>query len=667
MSKTPGSRRSTPADRDKYLKLRLKGWSAEQAARQIGFSKSWGYQLERRGGVVVPDQRHSKVARELEPPEPKTWDQLDGGVRDTLKDFLLFRRVFLVRDELPWARDAAARAVESILDKSQRDFWSVQMPPGSGKTTLWTHDLVLWLLAGGGSEDPAFGRALRFLLGSNSKHVSVHYVTRVRNALELRRPHYDKDSKRSAEMTLTEAFGRFKPRATIGEDAMWRRDQFMVAQVGGKESYEKEPTVQAASRESGFLGERFEAALWDDLCNYQNSRSIEQAESLATWFSDEAETRVEPGGALFLVGQRLGPLDLYRNRLDATYTDEDGHEENIYQQVVFPAHNDETCENGGIGKGCKQWDGGDDGCLLDAHRLPVKDLLRAQARDNFETVMQQRDSNPGDVLIDSVWLTGGIDPKGYVAPGCYDRDRGFNEWPKGRYLVDYVTIDPSVSGFWAVLWWALDPQTGRRYLIRGLRKKMKPGDVLDLDPTTGRSVGLMQEWQEESGLLGHPIRLWCLEQNAAHAYLLQTNAYRVWSQRWPNVEVVRHVTKANKNSEQFGVFALLPMAFKTGMVRLPGRRDDPERLRFLLPYTKELTTYPHARTDDAVMATWFSEFYQKRIQRIADEDKDRGSMDFADLGPRAPRHLLRQQGIMGPPRPSTTIYGRSGTFHSRGG
>lgn len=515
-----------------YWKLRDDGYSTGEAATMIGKTRQTGYNIEKRGRPV------SMLNRKGSFPSPKTLDQLDGGVKDTLTDFSLFREVFLARRKVPWAQDAAERTVEWLTDRSEETYAVMNMPPGAGKTTLFTFDIPLWLICGGGVADPEWGRAIRIMLGSATKNVSQDYVTFMRNTLDRSRPFYDKKAKREAEMVLAAEFGRFRPKASQGEDSLWTKDAFFVAQIGDLDIYDKEPNVQAASRESGFLGERVDYVVWDDLVNKENSRSIDQATSLAEWFEDEAEPRLEPGGLLALVGQRLGPLDLYRNRLDTTYVDDDGNEIRSYEHIVYPMHNEGTCDGDH-----RQWDAKEDGCLLDAERLSWKKVLKVSSKINFRTVHQQEDTNPADTLVQRAWLYGERDATGYEGVGCFDRERGFLEWPMNVPTYDVVSVDPSAANFWVAEWKAWDLDGEYDWLIYGERRRMTAGGsegFLDWDPEEQRHVGLMEDLQSLSGEMGHPIRLWIVESNAAHRYLFQTFAYKTWRQKWPMVDVVPH-------------------------------------------------------------------------------------------------------------------------------
>jgi hypothetical protein len=579
-----------------------------RAAKEVGISVATAYRL--RDGMK-PAQTEKRPDRELqnELPKPKTADQLGTDARASLADINLFGEMFFARRPSPWRYEAAMRAGE-LLATEDREFIDVNVFPGIGKTTFWTHDLPAWLIAGGYTEDPAFGRALRIMLGSRVLKVSKGFVLRLRRSLDLRRPFWDKEQKVGAEFVMSLEFGRFKPDTSIGEESIWAQDQFLVAQLGELDLYEKEPTVQAAAQDSGFLGERVNLAVWDDIAVTANSTNPEVAANTANWFEDEAETRVEPGGLLALVGQRLTPLDLHRKRLDARVENERGEEVPLYHHIVFPAHHDDLCDGDH-----RQWDPeANTGCLTDAWRLSERDWMKVRSKTNYRTVYQQEDADPSRILVQRIWLEGGRDPAtGLEAPGCYDRDRSFHQWPTDvGPLIDYVSLDPSAGNWWAAEWWAVQPDTRHNYLIEGRRKKIAAGTLLDWDNAHQVFTGWMHEMTVRSLELGHPIRVWVIEAVAAHKYLFQFEHFRRWQQAFPGVSVISHETQRNKIDPELGVEGLLPTRYRTGMKHLP-KAEGLEALNFNRVFEKELTTYPFAETDDTVMADWIGEWNLDRI------------------------------------------------------
>lgn len=639
--------RSTQETRERFFHLVFApdgpGLSIARAAETVGISRTtgdrWAHGWTAAEGAPAAARRG---VREL--PDPKTFDELSDDAKIALEDFGLFREMFFNRRRQVWSNIAAREIVSGVSDTQERTFIDLNVFPGAGKT-FTMHDLVCWLLCGGGTLDPAFGRAMRIMLGSRVLKVAKHMVTNVRRDLERNKPYWDKDAKVYAAKTLALEYGRFKPDPGRGEESIWAADQFLVAQVGTLGLYEKEPTVQAASEDSGFLGERVNLAIWDDLAVTENARGPEQQEELSGWFEDEAEERIEPGGTLILVGQRISPYDLHRARLDAVVPESYGSDETkpLYRHIVFPAHHDALCAVPSGGEH-KQWDGRETGCMTDSYRLHTRDWLNKTAKANYRTIMQQEDVDPGRVLIKPEWITGVIDDDGFPSPGCYDHDRAFGAHPEGvGGLVDYVAVDPSVSGWWAIEWWAYHPATKLNYLIWGLRKKMTAGELLDWDEPANAFTGEMERIQQASAISGHPIRCWVIEANAAHRYLFQYQHWRRWRLKWSNVAVYAHQTQRNKLDKDMGVPGLLRGRYRTGMKRLPRKSDSgPEGPKFINQFVRELTTYSldeQAQNTgfDCVMSDWIGETNLVRI--VQGSRPNAGWADDVTLPP----YLARQR------------------------
>jgi hypothetical protein len=591
------------------------------AAREVGMSPATAYRLSGEfttSGTEVK-KRRAERARELVIPKPLPLDELSTDARDALGDFNLFGEMFFALRPSHWRRDAAMRIVDALNDHTQRDYIDMNVFPGAGKTTL-VKVVCCWLIAGGGSMDPAAGRGIRIMLGSETETVAKHMLRNVRLPLELERPFsmYDKANREWIQAThcLQLEYGRFKPDTSVGDEKLWSQEQILVATLDESDLVLKEPTVQVASYKSGFLGERVDLAVWDDLATTKNSRNPEIADALNQWCENEAETRVEKGGLFLLVGQRLSPLDLHRKRLDARVpgVDENDRETGelvpLYKHVIYPAHWDELCDGDH-----RQWVPEDDtGCLTDAAALPVRDWYNVRGKTDYQTVYQQGDADPARILVQQVWLEGGIDPvTREMHAGCYDRDRGFWEWPeKVRDLIDYVTIDPAAGNWWALEWWAVQPETRHNYLIEGRRGRIAAGQLLDWDNDRQEFTGWMHEVQVKSYELGHPIRVWVIETVAAFKFLYQYEHFRRWKQAFPNVFVITHETQKNKTDPEYGVEALMPTRYRTGAKHLPKSRGV-EALNFLRQFEKELTTYPFAETYDTVMADWMGEWNLDKI------------------------------------------------------
>ena len=172
-------------------------------------------------------------------------------------------------------------------------------PPGSGKSTLFTHDIPCWLIAR--------DRSIRIQVGSRTERQARMYVGRIKRSLERDAPlRADTDSLEAgvafdADACLQDDYGAFRPE---GRSDMWRAEGLTVRQLDGASLDDKEPTVSAWGMDSGFLGGRFDLVVWDDLADRKNSSTPDGRAILQDWWDTEAETRLEPRGLLLLQGQR---------------------------------------------------------------------------------------------------------------------------------------------------------------------------------------------------------------------------------------------------------------------------------------------------------------------------------------------------------------------------
>lgn len=642
----------------RFHKLRADGLSVKGASQKVGVSERQAWRWESgdnqshfsRKGV---DAQHGKGGIR----DPKGYDKLSDEVKASIAPdgFPLFAQMFFGLRPVPWQVRAAEISVEKILDRTERHFAIANEPPGVGKSTLWTFVIPAWLLCGGGAQDPGWGRSLRFMFGHAAKNVSVHYVQRFARLLTTRRPYYDKQARSFAPKSIPVEFGRFMPLQAMGDVTLWQDRQFIVAQMTDVDLADKEPTCQAVSPGAEFVGDRCEYASWDDLVTAKTSARLELVSGLADWFEKEAEPRIEPGGILWLIGQRINSMDLFRNRLDDLWVDEEGAIQHKYFHIVFPAHYEASC-TGTHSQWNAQYDSGARGCLLDEVRLPWRDILKVAQRPHFRTVYQQEDTDPTLALVTRDMLEGGRanevdqvtgDVRLVEYPGCYNRQREWMTHPDQARLsggfVDYVTVDPAAGGRhpgsnWVIEWWCASAVDKPRYLIWATRQLMQAGDLLDWDPETGDLSGWMQRLQVASIGAGHPIRVWVIEANSAFKHLFQYRHYTVWKQRFPFVEVIPHETQKNRHDDVMGVEALLRHKYRNGLADLPRKSGDLKALTFMRDFEKELTTWPLGGTDDTVLADWFGEVNLPEILRLG----HRPIREF-DIEANLPDYLIRQR------------------------
>ena len=590
-----------------------RGEAISVSARECGVSYAWA--KERAKGRKKRDMaKFYAIEREMDQPPVAAASTLSADARRALDDFEFFRRRYIGKESMPWQVDAANQVLE-LLKTPQREFVVINVPPGSGKSTLFTHDLVLWLICR--------NRAIRCLIGSAGERLAKSYTGRLMDSLERQNPYRATENEvragaHDADATVTGDYGRFKPT----QAKVWRREEMTVAQPNDEAASDKEATIAAFGKDGGVLGGRFDLVIWDDLVTQRNQRTAESREEMKQWWKDTAESRLEPGGVLLLVGQRLGSDDLYRFALDMTdvVLDEDGVEVDVpadeqprkYRHIIYRAHYEDLCD-GKHPKGMGAWP---NGCLLDPHRLPWRDLVRVQRNglDSYLVVYQQEDTDPANVLVQKLWVTGGRDEHGVEHPGCWDVDRKVWELPRGLDgpCFVYATADPSPSKFWSVQAWAYHPPTEQRFLLDLVRQKMQAPELLDWDAANACFTGLMHEWQERSRGLGIPIQYWIVERNAAQRFLLQFDHVQRWLRLQGGVQLVGHDTHGvNRSDKDYGVQSLGPL-YRSGRVRLPGYPFDNSRVASM-KLVDEVTRWPEGSTDDCVMAQWFGEWQLPKL------------------------------------------------------
>lgn len=606
-----GRRNATPEELALFWQyVDVQKFSPEAAAKRLGFGTRTGRQWanDRDAGRKRTPGKAPMLTAASETP-PKGIDDLDevayAAIQDTPEAFALFRREYLGRDDRPWQ----IRAAKVLID-AEREGWSsadllpfyllMTVAPGSGKSTL-IEDYATWRIV----RYRALAMERRVQLGSRTMRQAESYTHRVKTILEV-------------NVKLIRAYGRFKPL----EPAMWERGAFIIETLPGVYHDEKEPTVMAASQDSGFLGFRGHLCLWDDLVSKANNRTVEAREGLQAWWADEAESRVEPGGLVALVGTRHGPTDLFASlaglkvaeaaddRLDVTADEVELAERPIYHVITYPVHDERACPNPSDPRASAH----KGGCLLDARRYSWRriQMLRAQLRGRFELTYQQNDADLDAMLVRMSWIDGSEDETGQH-PGCLDYQRGMWEALPPFALEDYgacITVDPSPTKFWAVQLLVHDRKHDVDYLVAQERKRMQAIDLLDLKPGTLEYSGILEEWVLKAREIGINLRYLIIEHNAAQRFLTQYAFFRDWA-RSRGIVIIGHTTGANLLDPHYGI-ETIATRFLHGQVSLPYR--TPITRARVKPLIDELLTFPDGDTDDTVKAFWFFHYNRDRIR-----------------------------------------------------
>jgi hypothetical protein len=574
----------------KYFAARNDGIGIEQAAKKARLSASTAYRFERgdpgsSGLEAAATLGVNMVAGNL------VAQPLSPEATRAIEDFAYFRLRYFGRRSTPW-QERAAYEIMRLVQSEAREYVVMNEPPGSGKSTLFTHDIPCWLIAR--------DRSIRIQIGSRTERQGRMYVGRIKKSLERDAPlRADADSLArgiafDAEACLQDDFGAFKPE---GRSDLWRAEALVVRQLDGVALDDKEPTVSAWGQDSGFLGGRFDLVIWDDLVDRKNTKTMEAKELLREWWDSEAETRLEPGGLLLLQGQRIAHDDLYRYCLDKRTLDE----QRKYRHVVFKAHDEDLCT--GDHTDLQPWP---NGCLLDPHRLPWKDLetIKHNNPRTFSVMYQQEDGDLIGGLVDPAWITGGTDAEGFPAPGCLDKERPLLDVPANLLNGNgwsFITVDPSPTEWWGIIWWLYDPESQNRYIIDLHKRRLNPEQFLSLNLDDMEFSGLIDDLWWRSNQLQAPISHVIVEVNAAQRWLLSQPHVQRWS-AMTGVAFVPHTTSINKQDPKYGLESIGDL-FRQGRIRIPWA-DIPSRQR-CQHLIDEATRYPDHDTTDLIMSTWF--------------------------------------------------------------
>jgi hypothetical protein len=637
-----GTKRHIPADvKARFFTLLHAGVSIKDASSQVGIHVNTGSRWAKKARAVKLelDQTEMGVRKArsgeggaqrqafnafmdaIEMPGAMPYEALSENARKGLDDFGFFREYYLGRVPSPWQVEAGVRIVE-YLQSEEKEYIVMNMPPGAGKSTL-IHDVAVWAICR--------NREIRVMIGSVSAAMAKLYSRRIRETLERPFPIepdpvlVKKGLAQNAQGCLAVDYGRFKP---ADKGSIWRAEEFTVEQIGGSFTDNKEPTVRAYGIEAEFIGHRADLCLFDDVASPDNARESVARDKLLERWDNVAEARVDLGGALIVVGQRLGSGDLYAHCLSKITYDEDlddlydgsditspEHQESLeplkkqkYRHIIYQAYYPEldvgTPEEK---KKLKRFDAPPypDGPLLEPKRLPWKDLsfIRHNKPDTFSVVYQQEDLDIDGYLINKSWIFGGVGDDGVLYPGCIDEHRNHGQIPPhlAPPVCSFVSIDPSPTKFWALTWFLYQPELGIFHVVDIERTKLTAEDLLGYNTTTREYSGLMDEWQDRSFRLGYPISHWVVEINAAQRFLLAHDFVRKWASL-NMVNIIPHTTSRNKLDENLGVEALLPPLIRSGNLRFPNNKVTWKTMAA----TQELTSWKPDKKNgtDIVMSLW---------------------------------------------------------------
>jgi hypothetical protein len=447
-------------------------------------------------------------------------------------------------------------------------FMIMNFPPNHAKSTTWTINYVTWRII----KDPN----IRVLVISKTLDLGKKFVQAIKFQLTSEVFH---------DLRVT-----FDPPGGWQDtQAIWRENMIYVR---GRDSGEKDPTLQALGIGSQIYGARADLIIVDDAEDLGN---VGMYEKHSDWISREVLSRLEPDtGQLMVIGTRVASMDLYRYLRDEART-MDGLP--FYTYFAQPAilENPQAHYN--------EWR------VLWPERMHPKAIAAQKGaypdRRKFELIYQQNDvSDEATFPVEAVQASINRQRwKGPMTAGATGhRPLGMD----GAYVV--AGLDPATVGATACVVIATDKNSQHRWVCNVWNKR---------GATPREIIQLFKDWTTE-----YHVNEWRVERNAFQRFLTQLPELRDWLTTRGVLLREHQTTGKNKFDEEFGVETLAPLflsctelvgdrlvpkADGTGQISLPSTRDA----KAVSELVEQLQVWEPdmARTTatDCVMALWFAE------------------------------------------------------------
>ena len=448
----------------------------------------------------------------------------------------------------------------------------INVPPEHAKSTVLTINYVTYRL----SIDPN----VRIIIVSKTQGMARKFLSAIKTRLS--HPNWTK---------MQVSFG---PNGGYKADSpTWSAD--MIYLGAGRDSGEKDPTVQALGFGSQIYGARADLIILDDVVMNANAHEWEKQ---IEWLQKEVITRLGRHGKLLIVGTRVAPIDLYKmirnpdqwtgGKTPFTYMampavlefDEDPKN----WKTLWPwtdraeGEQDQPNEQGLYPK----WDG------------PSLFTRRSEVAPSVWAMVYQQE----DVQSDSIFSP-------TIVAGCVNgmRKRGplKSETPGHPKNVDslytIIGFDPAVTGRSAFVAVSYNRVDSRIYVL----------DCVNMvDPTPQKENALIKEWVEKFRPQEFRVEI-----NAHQKYYAMDSELRDYLATY-GCQLNSHFTGKNKWDVGFGVASMASL-FGTvhdgrfqdnNMIELPsnegseGLKSLVQQLIIWKPDTKNPT--------DCVMALWFA-------------------------------------------------------------
>ena len=457
-------------------------------------------------------------------------------------------------------------------EPSDPDRVLINVPPEHAKSTTITTNYVVYRIV----TNPN----IRVIIVSKTQGMARKFL----GAIKTRLSH-------PAYMKLQTAFG---PNGGYQKDAtQWAADMFYLGT--GRDSGEKDPTVQALGIGSQIYGARADLIIVDDAVMGTNAHEWEKQ---MEWLQKEVITRLGRHGKLIIVGTRVAPVDLYKMLRDPgqwsggvspfTYCampavlefDEKPEAWKTLWAETDRQENDkdDVLPNGNFPK----WDG------------PSLFKRRSQVSPSVWAMVYQQEDVTEDSIFSPSCVAGsvnGMRKRGPLKAGV----PGHPTHLEGAYTV--IGLDPAMAGATGAVVCTYNKSDGKIYVL----------DCVNMtEPSPQKIQDLIEEWVEKY----KPQEL-RIEINAHQkAYALDDNLRNYLAIH--GCQLNSHFTGKNKWDTSFGVASMASLFGNTrdgrfqdnNIIELPSNEGS-EGLKTLV---QELITWkPDTKNPtDCVMALWFA-------------------------------------------------------------
>jgi len=448
----------------------------------------------------------------------------------------------------------------------------INVPPEHAKSTVITTNYVVYKIVTNPNA--------RVIVVSKTQGMARKFL----GAIKTRLSH-------PAYMKLQVAYG---PNGGYKADStQWSAD--MIYLGTGRDSGEKDPTVQALGFGSQIYGARADLIILDDVVMGSNAHEWEKQ---IEWLQKEVITRLGRHGKLVIVGTRVAPVDLYKMIRDGgqwsggkspftyfaqpavlAFDEKPANWKTLWPKTTQQENEiDEPDENGLYPK----WDG------------PSLFTRRSEVAPSVWAMVYQQEDVQEDSIFAPACVAGsvnGMRKRGPLKPGV----PGHPKHVEGAYTV--IGLDPAMAGATGAVVATYNKADGKVYVL----------DCVNMtEPTPQKIQDLIEEWVEKY----KPQEL-RIEINAHQkAYALDDNLRNYLAAH--GCQLNSHFTGKNKWDTSFGVASMASLFGNTrdgrfqdnNLIELPSNEGS-EGLKTLV---QELITWkPDTRNPtDCVMALWFA-------------------------------------------------------------